>query len=38
MGKALKAGYRDRVFSMVKINGRFKKAVAERIDESLQWL
>ena len=35
MGKALKNGYRDRVFLMTKIDGRDKKTAAKQIDESL---
>jgi aryl-alcohol dehydrogenase-like predicted oxidoreductase len=35
MGKALKDGYRDKVFLMTKIDGRSKKAAAKQIDESL---
>lgn len=35
MGKALKDGYRDRVFLMTKIDGRTKKDAAEQLDESL---
>ena len=38
MGKALKDGYRKRVFLMTKIDGRTKKAAAEQIDESLKRL
>ena len=36
MGKALKAGYRDRVFLMTKIDGRTKKDAAKQLDESLE--
>ena len=36
MGKALRDGYRDRVFLMTKINGRSKKAAARQLDESLK--
>jgi aryl-alcohol dehydrogenase-like predicted oxidoreductase len=36
MGKALKDGYRDRVFLMTKIDGRTKKDAAEQLDESLE--
>lgn len=35
MGKALKDGYRNRVFLMSKIDGRDKKTAARQIDESL---
>lgn len=35
MGKALKDGYRDKVFLMSKIDGRTKPAAAKQIDESL---
>ena len=35
LGKALKDGYRDKVFLMTKIDGRSKKAAAEQLDESL---
>lgn len=38
MGKALKDGYRDKVFLMTKIDGRTKAAAAKQIDESLQRL
>ena len=38
MGKALRDGYRDKVFLMTKIDGRSKKAAAKQIDESLQRL
>ncbi len=35
MGKALKNGYRNKVFLMSKIDGRDKKTAAKQIDESL---
>ena len=38
MGKALKDGYRDRVFLMTKIDGRSKPEAAKQIDESLRRL
>jgi predicted aldo/keto reductase-like oxidoreductase len=38
MGKALRDGYRDKVFLMTKIDGRHKDAAARQIDESLQRL
>jgi len=38
MGKALRDGYRKKVFLMTKIDGRTKKAAAEQIDQSLQRL
>lgn len=38
MGKALREGYRDKVFLMTKIDGRSKKEAAKQIDESLQRL
>jgi aryl-alcohol dehydrogenase-like predicted oxidoreductase len=38
MGKALKDGYRERVFLMTKIDGRTKEAAAKQIDECLQRL
>ena len=38
MGKALRDGYRNRVFLMSKIDGRDKKTAAAQIDESLRRL
>jgi len=38
MGKALRDGYRDKVFLMTKIDGRSKKDAARQIDESLRRL
>jgi len=38
MGKALKDGYRNKVFLMSKIDGRTKAAAAKQIDESLERL
>ena len=35
MGKALRDGYRERVFLMTKIDGQTRKAAAEQIEESL---
>jgi aryl-alcohol dehydrogenase-like predicted oxidoreductase len=35
MGKALRGGYRDKVFLMTKIDGRTRQAAARQIDESL---
>ncbi len=38
MGKALKDGYRDKVFLMTKIDGRNKATAAQQIDECLKRL
>jgi predicted aldo/keto reductase-like oxidoreductase len=38
MGKALRDGYRKKVFLMTKIDGRTRKAAAEQIDQSLKRL
>jgi aryl-alcohol dehydrogenase-like predicted oxidoreductase len=38
MGKALRDGYRDKVFLMSKIDGRTKSSAAKQIDESLKRL
>ena len=38
MGKALRDGYRERVFLMTKIDGRTKKDAAKQLDESLKRL
>lgn len=38
MGKALRNGYRDRVFLMTKIDGRDYKSATKQIDESLKRL
>lgn len=38
MGKALRDGYRERVFLMTKIDGRSRKEAARQLDESLERL
>jgi predicted aldo/keto reductase-like oxidoreductase len=38
MGKALRDGYRDRVFLMTKIDGRSKREAARQLDESIRRL
>jgi predicted aldo/keto reductase-like oxidoreductase len=38
LGKALRDGYRERVFLMTKIDGRTRAAAAQQIDESLRRL
>ena len=38
MGKALRDGYRDKVFLMTKIDGRSKKEAAKQLEESLKRL
>jgi aryl-alcohol dehydrogenase-like predicted oxidoreductase len=38
MGKALRDGYRDKVFLMTKIDGRSKKEAARQLEESLRRL
>src|SRR4051812_45971511 len=38
MGKALRDGYRDKVFLMTKIDGRNREEAAKQLDESLRRL
>jgi aryl-alcohol dehydrogenase-like predicted oxidoreductase len=38
MGKALRDGYRDRIFLMTKIDGRSKREATRQLDESLKRL
>ena len=38
MGKALRDGYRHKVFLMTKVDGRTKEAAAKQLDESLKRL
>jgi len=38
MGKALRQGYRDKVFLMTKIDGRSRKEATKQLDESLRRL
>ena len=38
MGKALRDGYRQKVFLMTKVDGRTKEAAAKQLDESLKRL
>src|SRR5690348_3512222 len=38
MGKALKDGYRDKVFLMTKFDGRTKESALKQLDESLERL
>ncbi len=38
MGKALRGGYREKVFLMTKIDGRDRKTAARQLDESLKRL
>ena len=38
MGKALRDGYRDKVFLMTKIDGRSKQEATRQLDESLRRL
>jgi len=38
MGKALRDGYREKVFLMTKIDGRSQEGAARQLDESLRRL
>lgn len=38
MGRALRDGYRDKVFLMTKVDGRTRQSAAEQLDESLKRL
>src|SRR6266404_8223861 len=38
LGKALRDGYRDKVFLMTKIDGRSRKAAVQQLEESLRRL